>query len=69
MTGAPLNFITTVECPMCGHHADERMPPDVVIEYYQCMECGQLLKPEPGDHCVFCSYGTQPCPDQQMRGR
>ena len=24
--------------------------------------CGALLRPKPGDCCVFCSFGTVPCP-------
>nr|WP_304572174.1 GDCCVxC domain-containing (seleno)protein [Salinisphaera sp. LB1] len=24
-----------------------------------------MLKPKPGDCCVFCSFGTVPCPSRQ----
>jgi hypothetical protein len=27
--------------------------------------CGTRLKPKPGDCCVFCSYGSVPCPPIQ----
>ncbi|HEY7997903.1 MAG TPA: GDCCVxC domain-containing (seleno)protein, partial [Pseudolabrys sp.] len=27
--------------------------------------CGERLKPKPGDCCVFCSYGSVPCPPMQ----
>jgi hypothetical protein len=27
------------------------------------------LKPEPGDCCVFCSYGSVPCPPIQASGK
>jgi len=27
--------------------------------------CGARLKPKPGDCCVFCSYGSVPCPPIQ----
>ena len=30
-----------------------------------CPGCGARLKPKPGDCCVFCSYGSVPCPPIQ----
>ncbi|MDY0329290.1 MAG: GDCCVxC domain-containing (seleno)protein [Thiomonas sp.] len=31
--------------------------------------CGAELRPLPGDCCVFCSYGSVPCPPvQRLRG-
>ncbi len=33
--------------------------------FYNCKGCGERLKPKPGDCCVFCSYGTVPCPPMQ----
>ncbi|MFZ3234262.1 MAG: GDCCVxC domain-containing (seleno)protein [Stellaceae bacterium] len=29
--------------------------------------CGELLRPKTGDCCVFCSYGSMPCPPVQVR--
>lgn len=63
----PISQITTLICPMCEHAATEVMPTDQCVQYYQCMECGSLLTPEPGDCCVFCSYATVPCPPAQAR--
>ncbi len=31
----------------------------------ECAGCGTKLKPKPGDCCVFCSYGSVPCPPIQ----
>ncbi|MCZ6756852.1 MAG: GDCCVxC domain-containing (seleno)protein [Bacteroidetes bacterium] len=28
-----------------------------------------MAKPLDGDCCVFCSYGTEPCPPVQMSGK
>ena len=51
---------STLSCPLCGHVKTETMPTDA---------CHALLKPKPGDCCVFCSYGTVPCPPiQDQRG-
>ncbi|WP_370453211.1 GDCCVxC domain-containing (seleno)protein [Salinisphaera sp. LB1] len=41
------------------------MPTDSCQFFYQCPACGHMLKPKPGDCCVFCSFGTVPCPSRQ----
>jgi hypothetical protein len=51
--------------PICGHRERERMPTDACQFFYACKGCGQRLKPRPGDCCVFCSYGSAPCPPKQ----
>lgn len=33
--------------------------------FYECEGCGAILKPLAGDCCVFCSYGSVPCPPIQ----
>lgn len=52
-------------CPECGHAEDEIMPTDACQYFYDCKGCGAILKPKAGDCCVFCSYGTIPCPPIQ----
>lgn len=54
-----------VTCPECGHVAHETMPTDACQWFYDCMGCGAVLKPKPSDCCVFCSYGSVPCPPVQ----
>ena len=56
-------------CPDCGHEETELMPTDACQWYYECKGCGVLLKPLKGDCCVFCSYGTVPCPPIQVSGK
>jgi hypothetical protein len=41
------------------------MPTDACLYFYDCRECGARLKPLPSDCCVFCSYGSVPCPPVQ----
>jgi len=60
---------STLTCPLCGYQRDEVMPDDACQWYYECQSCGALLGPKPGDCCVFCSYGTVPCPPVQQAGR
>ena len=47
-----------------GRDAGGRLPVS-----YDCKGCGQRLKPKPGDCCVFCSYGSVPCPPIQENGK
>ncbi|HEX4199078.1 MAG TPA: GDCCVxC domain-containing (seleno)protein [Caulobacteraceae bacterium] len=56
---------STLTCPHCGHQATETMPTDACQYFYDCQGCGAVLKPTPGDCCVFCSYGDVPCPPIQ----
>ena len=56
---------SVMTCPVCGHDAAEEMPTDTYIYVYDCKGCGAILKPKSGDCCVFCSYGSVPCPPMQ----
>ena len=53
---------STITCPECGHKETERMPTDACQYFYECTNCGTVIKPNNNDCCVFCSYGTIPCP-------
>lgn len=56
---------STLTCPHCGHQATETMPTDACQYFYDCRGCGVVLKPKPGDCCVFCSYADVACPPIQ----
>jgi len=58
---------STLTCPHCDHQAVEMMPTDACQFFYDCAGCGELLRPKAGDCCVFCSYGTVPCPPIQQQ--
>ncbi|MGH8427184.1 MAG: GDCCVxC domain-containing (seleno)protein [Gammaproteobacteria bacterium] len=57
---------SVLTCPQCGHRAAETMPRDACQFFYECTACHAVLKPLPGDCCVFCSYGSVACPPQQL---
>ena len=59
---------STLTCPECGHAKTETMPTDACQWFYECGHCHAVLKPKPSLCCVFCSYGTQPCPPIQAQG-
>jgi len=54
-----------ITCPVCGATQVETMPMNACQFFYTCSSCSTLLKPLPGDCCVFCSYGDQVCPPKQ----
>ncbi|MFC1602330.1 GDCCVxC domain-containing (seleno)protein [Pseudomonadota bacterium] len=60
-----MELTSTITCPHCGFKKSEEMPTNACQWYYECSHCGTLLRPKPGDCCVFCSYGTNPCPPKQ----
>lgn len=58
---------STIVCPQCGHRKEEEMPTDACQFFYECENCNTIVKPKEGDCCVFCSYGTMPCPSIQEK--
>jgi hypothetical protein len=42
------------------------MPVDACQYLYECGACHTLHKPKAGDCCVYCSYGSVPCPPKQL---
>lgn len=58
-----------ITCPHCGHAQTETMPADACLWLYECPHCHAMLRPRPGDCCVFCSYGSVPCPPVQLNGK
>jgi hypothetical protein len=62
---AAVHVESVITCPVCGHEAREQMPTDACQIFYVCAGCGKRLRPAPGDCCVFCSFGSTPCPWKQ----
>jgi hypothetical protein len=52
----------TVRCPECGQKTRVPMPVMLCQYFFSCPHCQTLLKPKPGDCCVFCSYSDRVCP-------
>ena len=57
---------STITCPECGFKKIEKMPTNACQYFWNCPKCEKMLKPKEGDCCVFCSYGTIPCPPIQL---
>ena len=59
---------STITCPHCTTAKSETMPTDACQLFYVCTGCGAKLRPNQGDCCVFCSFGSLPCPPiQELR--
>src|SRR5437867_3181904 len=56
---------SVITCPKCENRAEETMPTNACLFFYECSQCGVILKPKTGDCCVFCSYGSVNCPPVQ----
>jgi len=69
MYDAAMILSSTIACPECGAAKTETMPVDACLFFYTCTGCGKRLRPKPGDCCVFCSYGSVPCPPVQSAAR
>ena len=59
--------LATIRCPDCDVEHQTAMPDDACLVFHECPACGVMLRPLPGDCCVFCSYGTEPCPSEKSR--
>lgn len=60
---------STLTCPVCGYAKTENMPTDACQWFYECERCHTVLKPKLGDCCVYCSYGSVPCPPIQAQDK
>jgi hypothetical protein len=60
-----IKIYSVINCPVCGHNKEEKMPEDACQFFYECENCKTVIKPKDGDCCVYCSYGTEKCPSKQ----
>lgn len=57
-----------ITCPSCEAQRLETMPACSCLLSYTCPACGTVLRPAAGDCCIFCTYGSVPCPAiQELR--
>jgi len=57
-----------ITCPSCLRPTEAVMPEDACLYFFECPSCRTVLRPKPGDCCVFCSFGDVPCPPSQRAG-
>lgn len=56
-----------ITCPNCRHKKVEKMPTDACQFFYECENCKKVLRPNEGDCCVYCSFGSVKCPSIQQK--
>lgn len=66
MRGA-VESTSRVTCPACGDQREQVMPEVSCLLAYTCPACGEVLRPAEGDCCIFCTYGSVPCPVIQVQ--
>ncbi|MFL2848527.1 MAG: GDCCVxC domain-containing (seleno)protein [Pseudohongiellaceae bacterium] len=64
-----MQLVSVIRCPKCEFKKEETMPLKSCQWYYECNNCRAILRPQKGDCCVFCSFGTVPCPPVQDNGK
>ncbi|HFQ15066.1 MAG TPA: hypothetical protein ENK41_01820 [Rhodobacteraceae bacterium] len=60
-----IEYHTVLTCPHCGHRSRQSMPDLQTLTRWNCNNCHTDIQPRPGECCVFCSFGSVPCPDAQ----
>ncbi|WP_233471343.1 GDCCVxC domain-containing (seleno)protein [Zooshikella ganghwensis] len=65
MVEPPVTRESIITCPQCGYKQAGFMPTNACQWFLPCESCKFMMRPKPGDCCVFCSYGTVPCPSKQ----
>jgi len=66
ITDKSVKLKSIITCPNCGFKKEEDMPTNACQFFYECEKCKTILKPKQGDCCVYCSYGSVPCPPIQL---
>lgn len=67
MASAHMQTHSSLTCPVCGHAELLEMPTASCQFFHECSACHAVLRPLPGDCCVFCSFGSVKCPPVQDR--
>jgi hypothetical protein len=58
---------SVVTCPRCDVGTEMEMPTDACLIVFECESCRAVLRPNPGDCCIFCSFASIKCPPVQLR--
>ncbi|MGQ0828935.1 MAG: GDCCVxC domain-containing (seleno)protein [Bacteroidota bacterium] len=59
---------SVITCIHCGHKKEEIMPQYTSQTAYKCNNCGVIITVKQGDCCIYCTYGSVPCPAAQRTG-
>ncbi len=65
MSGEGLELWSVLRCPTCVFEEPLRMPMRGRVLRYACGRCDAEFSPAGANCCVFCEYGSVPCPRTQ----
>ena len=57
--------MANLTCPECGFTQRLELPADACQFCHECTNFRRVLRPRPGECCVFCSYADARCPPKQ----
>ena len=52
------SFISDMVCPQCRTRISKSIELSALIVCHKCPDCSMVIRPRPGDGCVFSSYGN-----------
>lgn len=61
-----MELFSVLTCPECARSERLAMPTDGCVFFHECSHCHVVLRPNRGDCCVFCSFGSVRCPSMQV---
>ena len=62
-----MTITAIITCPVCGTNTEAEIPKEACQFFWDCPACQTLLRPKPGDCCVFCSYADRRCPTAEPK--
>ena len=62
------SLTAVITCPLCGVNTEAEIPEGACQFFWDCPACGGVVRPKPGDCCVFCSYADRRCPSAAEGG-
>jgi hypothetical protein len=63
-----LLIISTITCAGCGSTLRCKMPLHASRTHFECPHCKAVFKTGEEECCIYCSYGSVPCPSAQLNG-
>ncbi len=64
-----ISLDSVITCYSCGSMHQEIMSQRkrTPMLSYSCSDCGENLEVTPQDQCIYCTYGSNPCPATQKK--
>jgi hypothetical protein len=62
-----VNKYSVLQCTGCGFTQEFEMPQYASRKHFYCPDCRKAHQSRKEECCIYCSYGSVPCPQQQVR--